>query len=127
MKEGQETQLRLNNLPTSSSLNEQFFRQAETQHREMSSFTMKNYDRTIEKMVADTARALLDELNDSVGVIKRQPEYFVDHYGKEQPGYINFNEFKEIYKNHVHYADGSQRQPPEENKMRALSNAIDPD
>ena len=40
-----------------------------------------------------------------------------------------FEEFLEIYKNHVHYADDDNfmRAMPEEAKLRGLFNTLDPD
>jgi hypothetical protein len=49
--------------------------------------------------------ALLEELKTSVTAKAPEPETFVDRYGKEFPGFITFNEFKEIYLAHVHYPE----------------------
>ena len=67
----------------------------------------------------------------------RNPESFVDQYGKELPGYITYNEFTEIYKAHYHYIDDEisggiiakadnkdKHEAPDPNKIRALFQAF---
>lgn len=56
-------------------------------------------------------------------------ESLVDRYGVANPGYIVFEEFLEIYKNHVHFADEDNflKPMPEENLLRGLFNTLDPD
>ena len=48
---------------------------------------------------------LLNDLHVAAG--KTMPNYgsYVDRYGKETPGYVTFNEVKEMYMTHVHYAE----------------------
>lgn len=48
---------------------------------------------------------LLNDLHVAAG--KTKPNYgsYVDRYGKETPGYVTFNEVKEMYMTHVHYAE----------------------
>lgn len=54
-------------------------------------------------------------------------ESYVDRYGKEFPGFLTFNEFKDIYTTHVYFANEIlQKKPmPDDNKLLALFNAID--
>lgn len=51
----------------------------------------------------------------------------MDRYGREHPGFITFNEFKEVYLTHVYFAsEVLQKKPmPEDNKLRALFDSID--
>lgn len=48
---------------------------------------------------------LLEELKTSVGAKAPEPQTYVDRYGKEFPGFITFNEFKEIYMAHIYYPE----------------------
>ena len=81
----------------------------------------------------ETAEALAADLN--IGGSTRgkkkepeiKPETYVDRYGKEFPGFITFNEFKDIFMTHVYFADEvvQKKPPPPESKLRALFAAID--
>ena len=85
---------------------------------------------------------LLNDLHVAAG--QKEPDYgtYVDRYGKESKGSVTFNEVKEMYMAHVHYADlsnpvsihkekqqfkGSAAKKPaevDENLLRALFNTI---
>lgn len=95
----------------------------------------------ISHLMEQTAEALAEDLE--VGVSKNsvrksmglatkpntdlKAETYVDRYGKEFPGFITFNEFKDIYRTHVYFAsEVAQKKPfPDDNKLLALFNAID--
>jgi hypothetical protein len=53
----------------------------------------------------------------------------VDRYGKEFPGFLTFNEIKDMYMAHVHYVESTTAKttPPNENLLRALYNTISAD
>jgi Ca2+-binding EF-hand superfamily protein len=53
---------------------------------------------------------------------QRELQSYVDHYGRESPGFLHYSEFKEIYMTHVHKPGA---QPPEEAKLLALFNLFD--
>ena len=57
------------------------------------------------------------------------PESLVDRYGVKTPGSVEYDEFYEIYKNHVHFAneDTAMRPMPKDEIMRGLFNTMDPD
>ena len=59
----------------------------------------------------------------------RTPESLVDRYGVTTPGFINFKEFRTIYKVHVHeqLEDYFSVKMVDDNKLRALFNLIDSD
>ena len=82
-------------------------------------------------MVEEFCGKITEEINEAPAVQRKPlaPESFVDRYGLSQAGYITFEEFKEIYKNHVHYADDANylKPLPDENLLRGLFNALDPD
>ena len=85
----------------------------------------------MQHMVTNFCEKISKEMEEA-SIVQRKmviPESLVDRYGLEQPGFITFDEFKEIYKNHVHYADDDNfmRALPEENKLRGLFNVLDPD
>ncbi len=71
--------------------------------------------------------ALIEELKTSVGA--KEPESYVDRYGKEFPGCLTFNELREIYLAHVHYPEqiNSKSPMPAENLLRALFNTVSGD
>lgn len=64
---------------------------------------------------------------------------YVDRYGKVNPGFINYNELKEMYMAHVHFAETGQREAAviktvnnkfgenHEALLKGLFNAINPD
>jgi len=85
----------------------------------------------MQHMVTNFCEKVIQEIEEAATVQRRRltPESFVDRYGIVNPGYINFEEFKEIYKSHVHYADEDNfmRPLPEDNKLRGLFNTLDPD
>ena len=63
---------------------------------------------------------MLKELEDSPA-IKRTPASYVEQYGKETKGYINFTEFKQIYEIHIRSIETDlQLVQVEEAKLRAL-------
>ena len=70
---------------------------------------------------------LLDELKTSIG--SKEPESYVDRYGKEYPGCVTFNELREIYLAHVYYPEqiNGKSPMPSENLLRALFNTISGD
>jgi Ca2+-binding EF-hand superfamily protein len=82
-------------------------------------------------MVTLFCEMITKEIEEAASVQRRRitPESFIDRYGIVNPGYINFEEFKEIYKSHVHFADDDNfmRPMPEDNKLRGLFNTLDPD
>ena len=69
---------------------------------------------------------MLSDLKVAAG--SETPNYgqFVDRYGKETAGFLSFDELREIYLNHVHYADPLtvRLPPPEDNLLRCLCQAI---
>lgn len=89
----------------------------------------KQFDQSVGKQV----NLMIEKLTDDLGVdtAERKVDHgaYVDRYGKENSGFISFSEFKEIYLNHVFFSDtrNMNREPPEENLIRALFNTIDAD
>lgn len=82
-------------------------------------------------MVSNFCDKIVKEMEEAA-IVQRKTitaESFVDRYGLEQNGYVNFEEFKEIFKNHVHYGDDDNfmKPMPADNKIRALFNTLDPD
>ena len=91
----------------------------------------KFFDHSVENLSENFFIKLEKELSEASEVQRRTltAESLVDRYGKNTPGYIDFEEFKEVYKNHVHFADDENimKQMPEDNILRALFNRLDPD
>ena len=131
MKTNQTTEITLkqtkpSDKTTDRRINTDFYRQAEVKNKQQSFSDIKNFDKSVDTILQKLCFALLEELKTSVGTKALEPETFVDRYGKEFPGFITFNEFKEIYLAHVHYAEsmGRNAAPPSENLLRALFNTI---
>ena len=63
------------------------------------------FDYAVDKLLAKFVTNLLNDLHVSAG--KTKPNYgsYVDRYGKEMQGFVTFNEVKEMYLTHVHYAE----------------------
>ena len=91
----------------------------------------RHYDSTIEHMVTHFCKQIAEEVEDAARSQKKKitVESLVDRHGKKKPGFIDFDEFCEIYKIHVHFADENNmmRPMPAENKLRGLFNTLDPD
>lgn len=69
---------------------------------------------------------MLSDLKVAAG--SETPNYgqFVDRYGKETAGFLSFDELREVYLNHVHYADPLtvRLPPPEDTLLRGLNQVI---
>ena len=82
-------------------------------------------------MLEHFCEKILQEIEEAAQTQRKRltPESFVDRYGLSNIGYINYEEFKNIYKSHVHFADEDNfmKPMPDENKLRGLFNTLDPD
>jgi hypothetical protein len=107
-------------------INPDFYRQAEVSKRQIQIADLKNFDKSVEAILQKFCYAMIEELKTSVGAKAPEPETFVDRYGKEFPGFITLNEFKEIYLAHVHYPEQMVKNTPQpsDNLLRALFNTI---
>ena len=115
--------------------NLEYYRKKETSYRQetLSALKNKNFDMAIENLMQEVATQLADELK--TGVSKKEAnhslaaETYVDRYGRTNPGFITYEEFKDIYNSNVYYADelSLRKPPPEENKLKALFKALDVD
>lgn len=89
------------------------------------------FDASIDHMILAFCEKIDKELEEASRVQRKRvtPENLVDRYGLKNPGYISFEEFLELYKNHVHYADDNNfmKPMPETNKLQGLFNTLDPD
>jgi hypothetical protein len=81
----------------------------------------------VDTIVNKFCATLLEELKTSIG--SKEPESYVERYGKESPGCITFNELREIYLAHVYYPEqiNGKSPMPAENLLRALFNTISGD
>lgn len=87
-------------------------------------------DIAVDNLMKSTADALAADLE--IGGVKNKsrldPGTYVDRYGKERPGFISFNEFKEIYMTHVYYASEvteKKGKVPDEAKLRGMFETIE--
>jgi len=126
MKPGQET-----TLVNSVFKNDKFFRQAETSQKVRNAMQSRFFDASIENMLLMFCEKIDQELEEASRVQRKRvtSEDLVDRYGVKNPGFINFEEFMDLYKNHVHYADDNNfmKPMPETNKLQGLFNTLDPD
>lgn len=72
-----------------------FYRQNEVIMKQIPLEEKFMFDKSLDLFFRKFCKILLDEV--SSGPIKRDINSYVDHYGKENKGYINYSEFKEIY------------------------------
>jgi hypothetical protein len=111
--------------------NDSVYRQPETTARMhlYDNLEIKYFDKTIDILLTKVAESLNQEIKESPESVKLFPEKFVDIYGVDSPGFINFTEFKEIYRNHVHYADEGNynKEMLSDDKLLALFNVLSPD
>lgn len=102
-------------------MNEQFYRQPESVIREGLP-QGEQFDKSLDRFFRDFCKALVQEATS--GPRPREIESYVEHYGRESPGFLRYSEFKEIYMTHALALD--QRAPaPEEGKLLALFNLFD--
>jgi hypothetical protein len=87
------------------------------------------YDRTLDTFVLEYCSSITEDLKIMGSKKSRLPETLVDRYGLVTPGFINFKEFKSIYKVHVHEQldDYFSVKMVDDNKLLALFNLIDGD
>lgn len=80
-------------------------------------------------MVDNFCEKITDEVNEASTVQRKRltAETMVERYGSQ--GYIDFIQFKEIYKNHVHFADDltAMKPLPDDAKLESLFTIFDPD
>lgn len=90
---------------------------------------MKSFDLAVDKILVKFVDNLIADLYTADK--KKLPDYgsYVDRYGKEFPGFLTFNEVKEMYLAHVHFTEMTSRKqaPPDDNLLRALYNTISSD
>jgi hypothetical protein len=81
--------------------NESFFRQPEAVNRgEEGPQTHLTYDKSLDRFFKLFCRAIVEEAHS--GPKQREVEHYVDHYGKERPGYLSYAEFKEVFETHAY-------------------------
>lgn len=107
--------------------NAEFYRQPEVKNKaKLTLLESKTFDQAVDKILVKFVQNLLDDI--STAAHKTQPDYgsYVDRYGKEFPGFITFNEMKEMYLAHVHYTESTKLKsmPPDDNLLKALYNTI---
>lgn len=78
-------------------------------------------DGTLDKFLREFARALTDEAKS--GQKPREIESYVEQYGLESPGFLNYSEFKDIYVSHV--LPLQKNKEIEEQKLFALFGVFD--
>ena len=98
----------------------------------------EQYDSTIQHLMEYFCEAILKEIDEATTLQRRriEAESFVQRYGKKKPGFIDFDEFKQIYKNHVHMVDENNfsslqytkspwtRNMPEDSLLQRLFNKL---
>jgi len=94
--------------------NEQFYRQPDVKSAKLGPHQIrlldtKSFDHAVDKILVRFVDNLLGDLY-SAGK-KTEPDYgsYVDRYGKEFPGFLTFNEVKEMYMAHVHFTEMTLR------------------
>ena len=89
------------------------------------------FDTSVQSQITTFCEKIAQDVAEASQIQRKNltAESLVDRYGRENPGYINFDEFYEIYKNHVHLADDDNylKPMPDDNLIRGLFNTLDPD
>lgn len=78
-------------------------------------------DGTLDKFLREFARALTEDAKS--GLKPREIESYVEQYGLESPGFLNYSEFKDIYVSHV--LPLQKNKEIEEPKLFALFSVFD--
>ena len=90
---------------------------------------VKTWDYAIDKIFVKFVEGLLADLHTAAGRTKPNYGSYVDRYGKEFPGFVTFNEVKEMYMTHVHFVDQSNKRQdlPADELLKGLFNTISTD
>ena len=69
----------------------------------------------MQEFFLDFCTKIQKEIEEAAEVQRKNltPESLIDRYGVKTPGFVEYDEFYEIYKNHVHFAN-------EETAMRPM-------
>ena len=116
--------------------NMDFFRQPDAMEAKVAFEDRFRFDRSLDMFFKQFCRGIIKEI--ASGPVKRDISSYVQWYGKETIGFINYSEFKEIYATHVAPNIAAEEQalhqnekkpfveiPIEEGKLRALFGIFD--
>ena len=116
--------------------NMDFFRQHDAMEQKVAFEDRFRFDRSLDMFFKQFCRGIIKEIQS--GPVKKDVQSYVQFYGKETSGFINYSEFKEIYVTHVapniaaeesalHSKDKKPyvEIPIEEGKLRALFGIFD--
>ena len=101
-------------------MNEKFFRQPQAVEIGGSNVEI---DKSIDRFFKSFCKALVEEANS--GPRKRALEDYIEHYGKEHKGFLNYAEFSSIFRTHALPIMLPKGPPPEEGKLLALFSIFD--
>lgn len=79
--------------------NMDFFRQHDAMEKKIAFEDRFRFDRSLDMFFKQYCRAIIKEVQS--GPVKKDVTSYVQFYGKETAGFINYSEFKEIYVTHV--------------------------
>ena len=79
--------------------NMDFFRQPDAMEAKVAFEDRFRFDRSLDMFFKQFCRGIIKEI--ASGPVKRDISSYVQWYGKETIGFINYSEFKEIYATHV--------------------------
>ena len=90
-------------------VNDKFFKQPQAvfSHDQVKQFmgASKELDKTIDRFFRSFCKALIEDaskgLTDKDDNLSKGIANMVDRYGKENPGFINYSEFKDLFGNHA--------------------------
>mmetsp|Transcript_42490 Transcript_42490/g.65149 ORF Transcript_42490/g.65149 Transcript_42490/m.65149 type:complete len:251 (-) Transcript_42490:7727-8479(-) len=118
--QSQLNQANLQQLDAKARVNDQLFRQPEAVAKE--GVRIFEFDKSLDRFFRHFCKALVEEAHSSPK--PKEIEDFVDHYGRQSPGFLHYPEFKEIFQTHIQTQD-PKSPPPEEGKLLALFNLFD--
>lgn len=105
-------------------VNDQFYRQPQAVFTSAEQIQAnKDLDKSLDRFFRSFCKALIEEAHS--GPKPREIQSYVDHYGKESPGFLRYTEFKEIFQTHAQPILNPKGPAPEEGKLLALFNVFD--
>ena len=106
--------------------NENYYRQNEVIMSQIPIEDRFTFDKNEDKFLKQFCKALIDEIQSAPGGNVNIDTY-VKRYGKEKQGYLNYNEFEEIYQTHAHNYDDKNFKKPQvlEPLLRAVFGIFD--
>jgi len=110
----------LDKLNAEQKVNDQYYRQPQAVMKRAAAPQDFEYDKSLQHFFEAACKALAEEVRS--GPRPKGTDSYVEAYGKDSPGFLQYSEFKEVYLTHAHPIGAPV---PEEGKLMALFNLFD--